>query len=128
MSRKCPAVWIFDPNARRHSKETLKQCYSINENEKKGHYNTRIMEVDQGSFMPLVFTVTEGIGGEGRAFYRWLATLLWLKNGIQKSKLTFWNMIQGKFCTTQKYVVAFERLPTKVSEWKTRHCTRTYKY
>ena len=84
--------------------------------------------MDQGSFMPLVFTVTEGIGGEGRAFYRWLATLLWLKNGIQKSKLTFWNMIQGKFCTTQKYVVAFERLPTKVSEWKTRHCTRTYKY
>ena len=50
-------VRVFDPDARRYSKQTLKQCYSMNENEKKRHYNTRIMEVDQGSFTPLVFTV-----------------------------------------------------------------------
>ena len=49
-------VRVFNPNARRYSKQTLKQCYSINENEKKRHYNTRIMEVDQVSFTPLVFT------------------------------------------------------------------------
>ena len=48
-------VRVFDPNAQRYSKQTLKQCYSLNENEKKRYYNTRIMEVDQGSFMPLVF-------------------------------------------------------------------------
>ena len=39
-------VRVFNPNARRYSKQTLKQCYFINENEKKHHYNTRIMEVD----------------------------------------------------------------------------------
>ena len=48
------------------------------------------MEVDQGSFTPLVFTVAGGIGGEGRAFYSQLATLLLLKNGIEKSKVTSW--------------------------------------
>ena len=37
---------VFDPNARRYSKQTLKQCYSMNEIEKKRHYNTKIMEVD----------------------------------------------------------------------------------
>ena len=47
------------------------------------------MEVDQGSFTPLIFTVAGGIGGEGRAFYSGLATLLSLKNGIEKSKVTF---------------------------------------
>ena len=62
-------VTVFNPNAQRYSKQTLKQCYSINENEKKRHYNTRIMEVDQGSFTPLVFTVAGGIGREVRAFY-----------------------------------------------------------
>ena len=87
-------VRVFNPNARRYSKQTLKQCYSINENEKKRHYNTRIMEVDQGSFTPLVFTVAGGIGREGRAFYSRLATLLSLKNGIEKSKVTSW--IQSK--------------------------------
>ena len=59
-------VMIFDPNAQRYPKQTLKQFYSLNENEKKRHYNTRIMEVDHGSFSPLVFTVAEGKGGEGR--------------------------------------------------------------
>ena len=83
-------VKVFDPNAWRYSKQTLKQCYSINENEKKRHYNTRIMEVDQGSFTPLVFTVAGGIGREVRAFYSRLATLLSLKNGIEKSKVTSW--------------------------------------
>ena len=48
------------------------------------------MEVDQGSFTPLVFTVAGGIGGEGRAFYSRLATLLSLKNGIEKSKVLSW--------------------------------------
>ena len=83
-------VTVFNPNAQRYSKQTLKQCYSINENEKKRHYNTRIMEVDQGSFTPLVFTVAGGIGREVRAFYSRLATLLSLKNGTEKSKVTSW--------------------------------------
>ena len=78
------------PNAQRYSKQILKKCYSINENEKKRHYNTRIMEVDQGSFTPLVFTVAGGIGREVRAFYSRLATLLSLKNGIEKSKVISW--------------------------------------
>ena len=83
-------VRVFDPNARRYSKQTLKQCYSINENETKRQYNTKIMEVDQGSFTPLVFAVAEGLGGEGRAFCSRLATLMSLKNGIEKSKVTSW--------------------------------------
>ena len=83
-------VRVFDPNARRYSKQILKQCYSINENKEKRHCNTRIMEVDQGSFTPLVYTVAGGIGGQGRAFYLRLATLLSLKNGTEKSKVTSW--------------------------------------
>ena len=62
-------VRVFDLNAGRYSKQNLKQCYSIKENEKKRHYNTRIMEIDQGGFTSLVFTGAGGIGGEGRAFY-----------------------------------------------------------
>ena len=62
----------------------------MNENEKKSHYNTRIMEVDHGSFTSLVFTVAGGMGTEGRAFYSRLETLLLLKNGIGKSKVTSW--------------------------------------
>ena len=66
-------VRVFDPNAQSYSKKTLKQCYSLNENEKKRNYNTKIMEVYQGSFTPLIFTVVEGMGDEGRAFYSRMA-------------------------------------------------------
>ena len=88
-------VTVFYPNVQRYSKETLKQCYSLNKHEKKRHYNTRIM--DQGSFTPLVFTVARVIRDEGRAFYSRLATLLSLKNGIEKSKVTSWVQFKVNF-------------------------------
>ena len=43
-----------------------KQC--LNENEKKQHYNTITMEVDQRSFTPSVLAVAGRIGDEVRAF------------------------------------------------------------
>ena len=55
-------VRVFDTNARRYSNQTLKQCYYINENEKKHNYNMRIMEVDQETFTPIVFTIKGGMG------------------------------------------------------------------
>ena len=48
------------------------------------------MEVDQGNFNPLVFTVAGGTGCEGRAFNLQLATLLSSKNGTEKSEVTSW--------------------------------------
>ena len=38
---------------------------------------------------PLAFTVAGGMGGKGRAVYSRLAALLSLKNGIEKSSVTF---------------------------------------
>ena len=82
----------------------------LNENKKKRNYYTRIMEVDQTG---------GGIGEEGRAFFSWLAILLLLKNGIEKSS-DILDTIQRKFCTTQKFVVVFKRLPTSIKNnwWK----------
>ena len=88
--KSIPWLGVFDSKAPRYSKQTLRQCYSFNENEKKRHYSTRKMKVDQGSCTPLVFTVAGGMKDEGRAFYLRLATSLSLKNGIEKFKVTSW--------------------------------------
>ena len=48
-------VRVFNPNSKRYLTQTIKQCYEINKNEEKHYYNERIMEVNQGSFTPLVF-------------------------------------------------------------------------
>ena len=68
------------------------------------------MEVDQGSFTPLVFTVAGGIGGEGRAFYSRIATLLSLKNGIKKSKVTFWIQSKVNFALLRSMLLCLKGL------------------
>ena len=107
---------VFYPYLQECSKETLKQCYSLKEHEKKGQYNTRIMEVDQGSFTPLVFTVAGVIRNKGRGFYLRLATLLSLKNGTEKSKVTSSVQFKVNFALLRLYVVVFKRLTKKVNE------------
>ena len=57
-------VRIFDPNTQRHENKTLKICYELQEHEKKRDYSSRILNVEQGSFTPLVFSITGGMGRE----------------------------------------------------------------
>ena len=41
-----------------------KQIYKEYENEKKRQYAERVMEIEQGTFTPLVFTTTGGMADE----------------------------------------------------------------
>ena len=66
----------------------MKQCYLKNELEKKRQYNERVLQVEHGSFSPLVFNVNGGMGNECRAFYSRLADLLALKSWL-KTKINF---------------------------------------
>ena len=54
----------------------MKSSYIINEKEKKRQYNRRILEVDRGSFTPLIFSTTGGMGRECSSFIHALATML----------------------------------------------------
>ena len=44
-------------------------------------YNQRILEVEHGSFTPLVFSATGGYGREGKNFYRRFAEMMVEKEG-----------------------------------------------
>lgn len=82
---------FFDVRVLRYSNQTLKQeCYANNEREKKRQYNERIMQVDQGSFTPLVFTVTGGMGHEYKVFFFRLAQMISRKRNLQQSVVTSW--------------------------------------
>ena len=47
------------------------------------------MQVEQGTFSPLVFSIYGGMGRECQAFYSRLSELLF-KNDIHKSVMTDW--------------------------------------
>ena len=69
-------VRVFNPNARRYVKQEPSKRYQINEKEKKRFYNERIMQVEQGTFTPLVISVTRGMGRESSKFYSRLSELI----------------------------------------------------
>ena len=65
-------VRVFNPFAKSHLNQRLQTAFTSTENEKKRHSNQRIIEVEHGSFSPLVFTP---YGGSGREAERLLAEL-----------------------------------------------------
>ena len=57
-------VRVFNPNAKRYANIELSKAYEINEKEKKKTYNERTLQVEHGSFTPLVMSATGGMSRE----------------------------------------------------------------
>ena len=72
-------IRVFYSNATRYANQSLQQCYASNENEKKRKYYNRVMNVEQGCFMPSVFSANGGMVRECKKFYSVLAEMITLK-------------------------------------------------
>jgi len=72
---------VCHPNADSYKDLSPKQIYRQHENEKKRMYANRVMEVEQATFTPLVFTATGGMAEECRRYQSRLAELLADKKG-----------------------------------------------
>ena len=57
-------VRVCHPNAESYRDQEPQQIYHIHENDKKRLYSRRVLDVEHGSFTPLVFTTTGGMGKE----------------------------------------------------------------
>ena len=82
-------IRVFDPNAQRYQSKTLRKCYEINEQEKKREYSSRILKVEQGTFTPLVFSATGGMGRECSMFVKKLSQLISIKRKKELSVVTY---------------------------------------
>ena len=84
LDRQQPAffdVWVCHPNADSYQELSPKEIFQLHENEKKRQYSRQVLEVEQGTFTPLVFTSTGGMADECKRFHSRLAELLALKKG-----------------------------------------------
>ena len=89
---------VFDPNACRYLNKSLKQCHVMNKQEKKRAYNKRVLQVEHGTFTPLVFSIYGSMGRECHSFYSRLAELISEKRDLPKSVTVNW--IRTKLCFT----------------------------
>ena len=69
-------IRVCHPNADSYKELSPKQIYKLHEDEKKRKYASRIIEVENGTFTPLVFTTTGGMSQECQRYHSRLAELI----------------------------------------------------
>ena len=67
-------VRVFHAPAPSNANKPIPAMYVSHETEKKRNYNARVLEVERGSFTPLVFSTTGGMGGEAERLVKKLAS------------------------------------------------------
>ena len=72
----CFDVRVFNPNARRYAKQELSKTYKLNEKEKKRLHNERIMQVEHGTFTPLIMSANGEMERESSTFYSLFSELI----------------------------------------------------
>ena len=83
-------VRVFHPNAQSYRHSSISSLYRRHELAKKREYGDRIREVENGSFTPLVFATTGGMGREATLLYKRLADKISEKKNTMYSKTMAW--------------------------------------
>ncbi|PFX33382.1 hypothetical protein AWC38_SpisGene1723 [Stylophora pistillata] len=90
-------VRVCLPNAESYKDWEPQQIYRIHENDKKRLYSRRVLDVEHGSFTPLVFTTTGGMGMECIRYHCRLAELIAAKKGERYSQTISWIRAKTSF-------------------------------
>ena len=90
-------VRVCHPNADSYRELSPKQIFQLHENEKKRQYSRRVLEVEQGTFTPLVFTSTGVMADECKRFHSRLAELLALRKGDDYATTISWIRAKVSF-------------------------------
>jgi len=98
-------VRVFHPNADCYRDKELVQIYQNHENEKRRLYSRRTLDIEQGTFTPLVFSSTGGMGKECLRFHSPLAELLAAKKGECYSTTIRWIRARTPFALLRSAIV-----------------------
>ncbi|XP_050708600.1 uncharacterized protein LOC126993508 [Eriocheir sinensis] len=88
-----------------HRDLTLDAAHRRNEHEKNRAYEERIQNVDQGSFTPVVFTTSGGMGPRAQSFYARLAETLADKKQQPRSSVVAWMRCRLSFSLLRSALV-----------------------
>ena len=98
-------VRVFNPLTKCHRTKTLAKVHELNEKEKKVKYAARVIEVENGSFTPLVFSCFGGMSRECGMFFRRLSEMLAEKRGLTTSEVTCYVRTKVSFALVKAIVL-----------------------
>ena len=97
-------VRVFNPFAKSYQNQTLRAAFVANEKEKKRSYNQRIIQIEQGSFTPLVFCAYGGCGRENDHFISHLVNHIAQKRDLPTSTIMNYVRTKISFALTRSLV------------------------
>ena len=74
-------VRVFHPQAPTNAAKPIPMMYAAHEKEKKRLYNARVLHVERGTFTPLVFSTSGGMGKEAKNLVKRLAQRMEMSTG-----------------------------------------------
>ena len=98
-------IRVFNPFAKSHLARKLDTVFRSNESSKKTAYNARVIQVEHGSFTPVVFSSFGGCGKETSCFLSKLVEKISSKHDMEKSIVA--NYVRSK--------VSFELVRSQVA-------------
>ena len=98
-------VRVCHRNAESYRDQEAQQIYGIHENDMRRLYSRRVLDVEHGSFTPLVFTATGGMGKECIRYHGRLAELMPPKKGEQYSQTMSWIQARTSFALLRAALV-----------------------
>ena len=91
-------VRVVHPNCPSYQNKDIAQVYKTHEQEKKRTYNERIIQVEKGSFTPIVVSTFGGMGQEAESFHKRLALLISEKRNESYSHVVNYIRTRLRFC------------------------------
>ena len=98
-------IRVFNPLAKCYCKNSLAKIHEKHEKEKKVKYATRVIEVEHGSFTPLIFSCFGGMSRECAAFCKRLAEKIGEKRNISTSEATCYFRTKISFSLVRSLVL-----------------------
>ena len=106
-------VRVCHPNADSYKNLTPEQIYKLHENDKKRLYLSRVLEVERGTFTPLVFTTTGGMSNECQHYHSCLAELLAVKKWENYASTIAWIRTRVLFAIVRSALVCLRGLRSR---------------
>ena len=91
-------VRVMHPNSPSYVNKDIAQVFKAHEQEKKRTYNERIIQVEKGSFTPIVVSTFGGMGGEAESYHKRLAQLISEKRNEAYSHVVNYIRTRLRFC------------------------------
>ena len=106
MERTFLDVRVMHPNSPSYENMTREDIYSLHENAKKRAYNNRILQVEKGTFTPLIFSTTGGMGPECERYHKRVAELISKKRNEEYSDVGSHIRTRLRFALLKSVLIA----------------------